>query len=105
MADRLNLKRAEGDHALANRLRQVRRDAGLTVEQAAGALGLAVADLHELEAGLWHIPASTLVRAAKTYHAAPSSMLPREADWRLGRTVAELDASEDGHGTAGARRR
>ena len=105
MANRLNLTRAEGEHALANRLRQVRQDSGLTPEQAAHALGLAVTDLHELEAGLWHLPASTLVRAAKAYHAIPISMLPRETDWRLGRTVAELDASEDGHGTAGARRR
>ena len=105
MASRRSVKPAAGEHALAIRLRQVRRDAGLTVEQAAGALGLAVTDLHDLEAGLWHIPASTMVRAARAYHAAPSSMLPRETDWRLGRTVAELDASEGDYGTLDARQR
>ena len=88
------LSRTAVDHAQAIRLRQARLDAGLSVGRAARALQMTEAALRDLEEGVEPVRSSLLVRAARVYGAAPSAMLPRSSDLRLGQVVAAMDASE-----------
>jgi transcriptional regulator with XRE-family HTH domain len=65
----------QGDSQVGRRIRELRRDLGLTLKQVAATIGVTAAQLHRYEVGSTRVAASRLVDIARALKASPAELL------------------------------